>query len=273
MSGRVLLVVLLAVVLVLAAGCGGDRDEPREATPRRDPFAAVSQDRARDASPLRAAPRWEGLATLRGSGSDRRALSVAAGAIQWRARWACRRGDVRVVTRAPGGRPARLLASRCPGSGVATAVSTGKLTLGVSSRGLWRLQIEQQVDTPLREPPLAAMRDGSARRLGTGRFFSLERRSRGSAAVYRMPDGRLALRFEGFRTAASADLFVWVTRSRRPTSSRAALDSRHVELAPLKATAGSQNYLLPRRLTAADVRSIVIWCEPIRIAYAAASLG
>ena len=40
----------------------------------------------------------------------------------------------------------------------------------------------------------------------------------------------------------------------------------------LKSTLGNQNYLLPPGTTEADVRSIIIWCEPQRFAYAAAAL-
>jgi hypothetical protein len=40
----------------------------------------------------------------------------------------------------------------------------------------------------------------------------------------------------------------------------------------LKATRGEQNYLLPAGLRADRVRSVVVWCVPVRIAYTAAAL-
>ncbi len=40
----------------------------------------------------------------------------------------------------------------------------------------------------------------------------------------------------------------------------------------LEATLGDQNYLLPRDVDASKLRSIVIWCEPVQIAYTAATL-
>jgi len=45
-----------------------------------------------------------------------------------------------------------------------------------------------------------------------------------------------------------------------------------VSVSPLKSTSGSQNYLLPRDVRRADVRSIVLWCEPLYVAYASAGL-
>ncbi len=46
----------------------------------------------------------------------------------------------------------------------------------------------------------------------------------------------------------------------------------HTEITLLKPTIGSQNYLLPQDADADSIRSIVIWCEPVRFAYTAASL-
>jgi glutathione S-transferase len=66
---------------------------------------------------------------------------------------------------------------------------------------------------------------------------------------------------------------VWISSSPRPRTTRQALRSAHRQFASLKSTLGDQNYLLPANVTAADVRSIVIWCEPVQIAYTAASLA
>jgi hypothetical protein len=258
-----------ALLLALAAaGCGGGDAGPEQAAPARDPFADIQREREARTEAPSAAPRWEALTTLRGEGDARRAIEVHDRALQWRARWLCRHGALRVDAAASSGAPARLVDGGCPGSGEATAVTNGRVDLAVRAAGPWELRLEQQVDTPLHEPPLPAM----GNRVARGAFYSLERRTRGRAELHAMPDGRLALRLGGFVTAASDDLYVWVSRARRPGTSRAALDSRHVDLWPLKATAGDHNYLLPRSLRREDVRSVVIWCEPIRIAYGAAAL-
>ncbi len=125
---------------------------------------------------------------------------------------------------------------------------------------------------PIAEAPLSAMKAKAARVLASGRFYPIERRGRGKVDLYRLAGGRLALRFDGFHTSANTDLFVWTSEARRPRTTRQALRSRHYEFAPLKATAGKQNYLMPKGLDRDSVRSIVIWCEPIRIAYAVAPL-
>ena len=125
---------------------------------------------------------------------------------------------------------------------------------------------------PIAEPPLAAMRAEDAEVAAGGSFYPIERRGRGKVDLYRLAGGRLALCLEGFDTAANTDLFVWLSEARRPRTTKQALRSHHVELAPHKVTKGSQNYLLPESADADSIRSIVIWCEPIRIAYTAATL-
>ena len=255
-----------AGALLMLVGCGG-QDELKQ---RFDPFSAVRGEnlKLRD-RPGRAAPRWEPIARLTGSGAATRSVAIARGAIQWRARWRCESGTLRIST-APGGPRLR---ERCPGSGQRISVTTGPVRVSVRASGPWRVLIEQQVDTALHEPPLTAMRSPAARLLASGAFSRVERPGRGTASLYRLPSGRLALRLQRFRTAASTGLFVWLSRSRRPRTTKQAFTSPHTEIGELKSTLGEQNYVLPRRIRARDVRSIVIWCEPVRIAYAAAALA
>jgi hypothetical protein len=263
-------VAALALLAVLS-GCGSGGDGSRAgaaAGPPTDPFREVRRDAERPAV-LRAAPRWERVALAAGTGRGTRTAPISRGAIQWRARWRCDEG-LFALTAADG---ASLARGRCPGRGVSTAAAaTGLQRLGVRADGRWRVEVEQQVDTALREPLLPAMRARGARVLAEGRFYGLERRGGGSAALYRLPGGRLALRLDDLETSPNTDLYVWVSRAPRPGTSRAAFRSRHVSIAPLVSTLGDQNYLLPASVRARDVRSVVIWCEPVRIAYAAASL-
>ena len=252
--------------LLLLATCGGGSDADKG----EDAFKAVERDISRPLDPREAAPRWEPLAVERGNGSGTRTVTVARGAIQWRARWRCTRGTLELsLTPAPReGNP--ISRGNCPGLGRAVSVDTGKQAIDIRTEGAWRLFVYQQVTTPLAEPPLTAMR--RARVLASGEFQDIERAASGRAVLYRLPDGRLALRFERFRVSANADLFVWVSSERAPRTTRAALRAPHLQVATLKSTLGSQNYVLPRSVDRRGVRSVVIWCEPIRIAYAAATL-
>jgi len=257
------------VALIAVAGCG-DSDK----SAGTDPFTKVEQrERGRDARARdTVAPRWEPVTALRGSGDSNRTVRISRKAVQWRVRWRCTLGDFSLGLTPPPREGNPLAKGRCPGKGTALSVDTGTLRLGVRTTGPWRATVQQQVTEPLAEPPLKAMRAKRARVLTSGRFYPVERRGRGKVDLYRLAGGRLALRFQGFNTAANTDLFVWLSRATRPRTSKQALRSRHREFAPLKSTGGEQNYLLPKGANASSVRSIVIWCRPIQIAYTAARL-
>ncbi|MDQ3719896.1 MAG: DM13 domain-containing protein [Actinomycetota bacterium] len=257
------------LALIAVSGCGGE-----EESSGTDPFTKVEQRQGvRDARTAdTVAPRWERVTSLRGSGDSNPTVGISREAVQWRVRWRCTRGSFALhLTPTPReGNP--LGRGRCPGKGRAPSVDTGKLRLGVRTAGRWRATVEQQVTEPVAEPPLRAMKAKRARVLARGRFYGIERRGRGKVDLYRLARGRLALRFEDFATSANTDLFVWVSRARRPRTTKQALRSRHDQFAPLKASGGDQNYLLPKGVRARSVRSVVIWCQPIRIAYTAAML-
>jgi len=260
---------VLVPAVLAASGCGGD-----EASERRDPFTKVEQNESASSkrASSRAAPRWEQVTTLQGFGAATQTVSIDREAVQWRLRWRCsgRRFEVSQTPAPDEGNP--LGSGRCPGRGEAEAIDTGELELAVETSGRWRAVVEQQVTGPIAEPPLPAMKAEGAEIVSSGRFYPIERRGSGDVDLYRLASGRLALRLDGFETSANTDLFVWLSETEKPRTTKQALRSGHTEFAPLKSTLGNQNYLLPRNVDADSIRSIVIWCEPIRIAYTAATL-
>ena len=269
--GRISSRLALLGVVAFLAGCGSGDDGKSGPF---DPFSDVREPSSDAVSATRrAAPRWERITTMTGSGPATRAFTVTPGAIQWRARWQCQTGRLELSGVGRSG-PRPLANASCPRRGVGRIdVRTGALRLGVKATGTWRVVLEQQVNTALHEPPLPAMRSRRARVLASGRFYGLERIGRGKVSLYRLPDGRLALRLgDGFVTAANTDLFVWLSTASKPRNSEQAAKAKHTVLEPLKSTLGEQNYVLPAGSKAGSIRSIVIWCRPIQIAYAAAKL-
>jgi hypothetical protein len=264
MTGRAIGAIAAALIGLALPGCGNDEEKGQDPFAKVDPQITKVKDRA--------APRWEPIAVMRGTGPEERSIEVSKRAIQWRARWRCRQGELSMtVAPKPRSAPERP-GGRCPGKGAAEWIQSGAQRLKVNATGRWQVIVEQQVDTPLKEPPLRTMKSKRADVLARGNFYPIERRGKGRVALYRLPSGRLALRFEDFNTSSNTDLFVWLSKAARPKTTTAAVKAPHDQVAVLKSTLGSQNYVLPRSVNEDQLNSIVIWCEPVRIAYTAAAL-
>lgn len=214
------------------------------------------------------ANRWEPVAEFKGDGDlETGSFDIAAGALQWRVTAECAGTALEVKLT---GAPEALARPDCPGSAFGFSIDGGSHTLQVAARGPWVVQVDQQLNTALSEPPLPGMDRAPVAR---GGFYDVDQTGAGEAALYRLPGGRLALRLDPFRVTNNSDLFVWVSPDPGPRTSEEALASEHISIARLKATGGAQNYLLPAGLSEEQVRSVVIWCEPVRVAYAAATLA
>jgi Electron transfer DM13 len=257
----------LAAICVTGAiaGCGDDDSDSAG-----DAFRAVEQQEAERSAQAReiAAPRWEPLKTFRGSGDATEAVTIDEQAIRWRASWTCERGKFELTANG-----AEFGSEACPGDGRWSSIHTDEFELRVTATGPWRLTIYPQVESPLSEPPPDEIASGAAELIAEGSFYRIENRGQGTARLYRLPNGQLALRMEGFSTAANTDLFVWISENPRPRTTKQALNSPHEQIAALKSTLGDQNYLLPEGFDPVAARSVVIWCEPIQIAYTAATLS
>lgn len=258
---------LLGAVAVLGAGLGcASGGTTIESSPPTAPTATSTPD----AGP-RAAPRWEPVATFDGDATiETDAFDIDADAIQWRVRWTCATGALVVESLPPPPRPAAVVDAPCPGAGEGYSIQTGEVGLRVQAIGPWTLTVEQQVDSPLAEAPLPGMDDATP--VASGEIYGIERDGRGRATLYRLPDGSAALRFDDFEVSQNTDLFVWLSEAVEPRTSVEASGPPYVEIAELKSTLGSQNYLVPDSVDLARVRSVVVWCAPVRIAYAAAPL-
>lgn len=254
-----------AVVALLAAaiGCGENEDE------NEDRFDRIPK-RTVKAPPNETAPRWELIAAFSGEGSSTKLVEISRHAIQWRVRWRCQTGRFAVELVPPPQTGPKRADGRCSGSRTAVWASAGRKRLRIRASAPWRLAVEEELRTPLHEPPPAATR--ASRSLARGSFYRIEVNGSGRASLYRLPNGRLALRLVRFRTEPNPSLFVWVSEARRPKTTKQAFNAPHTELQPLKSTIGDQNYLLPKRLDSDSIRSVVVWNKPSRIAYAAASL-
>ena len=268
------------LALVASAIAGSDLFGLRESlfgsatpAPRAPAFSRVDGAPAinTQATVLRSQPWWQGVGSFRGVGTARTpAFTIRSDASQWRMRWSCKRGRLLVrdsATSAP------LIDATCSGRGITDATKSTAGGLYVTADGSWRIAVDQQVDVPLVEPPLAAMSAPGARRLAAGVLYRIDQVGQGRLTVYRLADGGYALRLAGFYVTPNVDLQIRLSPLRAPHSTAEYLRAPSALAAPLDITTGSLNFLLARGVDPTRYRSVVIWCPLITSAYAAATLN
>lgn len=220
---------------------------------------------------LRSEPWWQGVATLKGTGAAAaQPFTIDAGAIQWRVKWTCSTG--RLTVRAPTvSKP--IVDAACPGNETAYGSRSGPVNLEVTADGAWTLQVDQQIDVPLAEAPLPAMTAPGTVKVATGGFYRVDQFSNGTVTVYRLADGTYALRLEDFYVTPNTDLEIRFDTLAAPHSTQQVSSSETVSVAPLDVTAGSMNFTIPPSVNPSHYQSVVIWCERLFSAYAAATLA
>ena len=266
--------VALAVVAGLGlAGCGAENEAPKATSTMAAGPAGTTAPSATTLAPdsPRAAPRWETVSTFSGTGSFRTPeFEVLADAIQWRVRWTCEVGRLRIVTVPPPRKAGPVVDAGCPGGADAYSIQTGRTHLMIEAAGPWKAIVDQQLEHPLEEPPPPEL--ATARLVAQGTFHRVEKEGKGSARVYELAGGRRVLRFENFEVSANTDLFVWLSEAVAPRTTVEAQAAPRVSIGNLKSTLGDQNYEVPSDLPGDRISSIVIWCEPVSVAYIAAPL-
>ncbi|HVM04578.1 MAG TPA: DM13 domain-containing protein [Acidimicrobiales bacterium] len=221
---------------------------------------------------VRSYPWWQGVTSLEGAGTTQvPTFEVGDDAIQWRVRATCTTGRV-VVVDPSGRRP--VLDAPCRGEPSDYGISsrTGPKNLRVVAEGPWRLEVDQQVDVPLEEPPLPEMTAPGTTVVATGDFYRMDQHGEGTITVYRLGDGRHALRLDKFFVTANIDLEIRLHPLEAPRTTADYLSAPAALAAPLPITAGSLNFVLPEDLAPTAYRSVVIWCPIIASAYAGATL-
>lgn len=105
-----------------------------------------------------------------------------------------------------------------------------------------------------------------------GEFYNLAHEGMGTATLYQLADGSRLLRFENFEVLNGPDLHVYLApQDPIPNTVGLELDGS-LDLGKLKGNLGAQNYEIPADLDLSLYKSVVIWCQPFRVPFNAASL-
>lgn len=274
------------LALALAAACGGGSSSPKagNTVPTRPPGSVstvANNTGGFDTPPTTTAanarksqPYWVPLSTFTGTGNTTtKSFTVDDASLQWRVSWHCDTAPFTVVSvNAAGQESKRKLADAltCPSDGQGFAADKGAQTLKVTSSGSWKLTVEQQVESPLIEPAPAAL--ASAKVLGTATLYNVDKVGEGTAKIYQLPDGSKMIRLENFFVSINSDLEIRLSQLAAPKTTDEVEKAPFKTVAPLKATVGNMNYDVPADIDVSQYKSIVIWCEITRNAYAAATI-
>lgn len=275
-----LVLAIMGASAIYGGGFFGIRDRFAPPATRTDasPFQAIDESetfRARD-SYRRSQPYWRPLERFQGSGpTTTRPFEIDSRALQWRVKWRCQNGQFRIQPQRPSGNDHghRLADTEaCPKQETGLSVASGDFKLDVQAQGPWTAEVEQQVDVPLVEPPPREVASRRSRPTATGRFYGIDEDGEGSVKIYRLGDGSAIVRLEDFYVTPNLDLEIRFSELEQPRSTREVAAAPFKDIVFLKATTGAVNYRIPPGALNDRVRSIVIWCEITKNAYAAATL-
>jgi hypothetical protein len=267
-----------------ACGGGGSGTKAAQTVPTRpsqsvstvppNPAGGFDTPPTTGAGDRKSEPYWVPLSSFNGTGNTTtKSFTVDNGALQWRVSYHCEAAPFSVVSvNAAGQESKRKLADAlsCPSDGQGFSADKGAQTLKVTTAGAWKLTVEQQVDVPLIEAAPATLT--SAKVLGTATMYNVDKVGEGTAKIYQLGDGSRTIRLENFFVTINSDLEIRLSTLAAPKSTDEVEKAPFVTVAPLKATVGSMNYDLAKDVDLTKYKSIVIWCEITRNAYAAATI-
>ncbi len=122
---------------------------------------------------------------------------------------------------------------------------------------------------PLR-PAMPMQSDSTVLSMGT--FHPVAHETRGTATIYRLPDGRRVLRFSDFETSNGPDVQVYLVAADDASDNDTVKQAGFVHVAALKGNVGDQNYDLPADVDLARYRSVTIWCRRFGVNFGTAAL-
>lgn len=106
-----------------------------------------------------------------------------------------------------------------------------------------------------------------------GSFHGVAHDTKGTAAIYTLPDGKRVLRFTNFETSNGPDVHVFLGAATDANDSDTVTKAGYVELGALKGNVGDQNYEIPADLNLADYHSVTIWCKRFGVNFGTAPLA
>jgi hypothetical protein len=122
---------------------------------------------------------------------------------------------------------------------------------------------EQQGMPPMTNPNVIAG--------GTFIETDLVHSATGTVTIYQLADNSRLLRLENFKVTNGPNLHLYMTRNPKPEASED-IGVDYIDLGPLQANVGNQNYPVPTEVDLSSYRGLVIYSQPYNMIFTTAEL-
>jgi hypothetical protein len=145
----------------------------------------------------------------------------------------------------------------------------------VAVAGAWyafrpeRLFINQRVNEQF---PTASAANMAPMKLAAGEFHAGAHETKGTAAIFKLADGKRTLRLTNFETSNGPDVHVYLVAAADAKDNDTVKNAGFVELGALKGNIGDQNYDVPANVDLAKYRAVTIWCARFSVNFGTAPL-
>jgi hypothetical protein len=106
-----------------------------------------------------------------------------------------------------------------------------------------------------------------------GGFKSLAHETRGTAAIYQLPDGKRTLRLTEFETSNGPDVHVYLVAAPDANDNDIVKQAGFIDLGSMKGNKGDQNYDIPPDVDLNKYRAVSIWCARFGVNFGSAALA
>jgi hypothetical protein len=105
-----------------------------------------------------------------------------------------------------------------------------------------------------------------------GTLHAAAHETKGTAAIYEMPNGNHLLRLTSFVTSNGPDVHVVLGKAADASDNATVKDGGYVDLGSLKGNIGDQNYEIPTDVNLSAYHSVTIWCKRFSVNFGTAPL-
>lgn len=110
-------------------------------------------------------------------------------------------------------------------------------------------------------------------KVAEGSFRGIAHETKGTASIYRLPEGKQVLRFSGFETSNGPDVHVYLVAAPDAKDDATVKNAGFIDLGSIKGNIGDQNYDLPAGVDLAKYRAVTVWCKRFGVNFATAPLS